>query len=589
MIVEMCKYGLLVHSDDHENLLVKLQGFGALHIVKRKHSFKVEEVEELYNEKKQLVELLSHLSKRKISNTDNDAKSCSIEHMYDLLEKEKDINKRIDFCNKAIERYDGWDDFDYMKLEVIQDNNYDVLFYKCSVKDFNKLWLQAENVFVVNKTSHHIYFVCIEGKGMESPIPISPVDLPDNSKSYFLQLLNSLKEEKSQVVLEIDCNTVSLLETLEKRITEITSKTAFLKVKNYDFRGYAEGCFFLLQFWLPQHMSSELETLLNENDILFYEDEKDNDYPILLKNNAFSRLFEPIGQLFMLPKHTELDLTPLFAPFFILLFGFCIGDAGYGMILFVLAFIIQFRVKTQMKKLLRLVQVLALGSVVFGFFSGTVMGVSFTDYNIIEPLSDLVFNSTELFQLSLWVGLVQIIFGMLINTINFIIQGRKQEAVSIISWIILIITAIIFNSFELKIEGVDVLEKAIYGTAVAGIILFSVPLKKVSMRVGAGVWAFYTTVTGIFGDLLSYIRLFALGTASAILGLVINQMAMQFGQIDYVGPVLMILILLVGHSVNVFLATLGAFVHSMRLTFVEFYKNAGFQGGGVAYKPFSKD
>jgi V/A-type H+-transporting ATPase subunit I len=94
-------------------------------------------------------------------------------------------------------------------------------------------------------------------------------------------------------------------------------------------------------------------------------------------------------------------------------------------------------------------------------------------------------------------------------------------------------------------------------------------------------------VTGIFGDLLSYIRLFALGTSGAILGLVIDKIALQFLGIAYAGPVLFVIFLLIGHTLVLLLSVLGAFVHPLRLTFVEFYKNSGFAGGGKGYKPFS--
>jgi V/A-type H+-transporting ATPase subunit I len=94
-------------------------------------------------------------------------------------------------------------------------------------------------------------------------------------------------------------------------------------------------------------------------------------------------------------------------------------------------------------------------------------------------------------------------------------------------------------------------------------------------------------VTGVFQDILSYIRLFALGISSAVLGFVFNDISSQLLGVPYVGWLLFIILLLFGHSINLFLASLGAFIHPMRLTFVEFYKNAGFSGGGKEYKPFS--
>jgi V/A-type H+-transporting ATPase subunit I len=103
-----------------------------------------------------------------------------------------------------------------------------------------------------------------------------------------------------------------------------------------------------------------------------------------------------------------------------------------------------------------------------------------------------------------------------------------------------------------------------------------------------GLWELYG-ITGFFGDLLSYIRLFALGISSAILGFVINNIAGQFREgFGWAGIPLFVVFMVVGHTANLLIAALGAFVHPMRLTFVEFYKNAGFAGGGKPYKPLSK-
>jgi V/A-type H+/Na+-transporting ATPase subunit I len=106
---------------------------------------------------------------------------------------------------------------------------------------------------------------------------------------------------------------------------------------------------------------------------------------------------------------------------------------------------------------------------------------------------------------------------------------------------------------------------------------------------GLGLWNTYNMATGLLGDLLSYIRLFALGISSAILGFVFNSLAVSMsGSIPVVSAIVMVIILVFGHSINLFMSGLGAFVHPMRLTFVEFYKNAGFTGGGKKYNPFRK-
>ena len=120
------------------------------------------------------------------------------------------------------------------------------------------------------------------------------------------------------------------------------------------------------------------------------------------------------------------------------------------------------------------------------------------------------------------------------------------------------------------------------------ILLFNDPKANLIIRILKGMWQLYD-ITGLFGDVLSYIRLFALGVSGGILGLVINSIAGEFLGIPYIGWLIWIVFLIIGHTGNILLSGLGSFVHPMRLTFVEFYKNSGWTGGGKEYKPFKKN
>ena len=137
-------------------------------------------------------------------------------------------------------------------------------------------------------------------------------------------------------------------------------------------------------------------------------------------------------------------------------------------------------------------------------------------------------------------------------------------------------------------KNILIIKKGVYIGSALLVLLYTEPEAKIHMRLAGGLWNFYSTITGIFGDLLSYIRLFALVLSSSILGLVVNKMAVAFGEIRLIGPILFILIIVFGHLGNLAISSLGSFVHPLRLTLVEFYKNAGFTGGGKKYNPFSK-
>ncbi|MCD8480506.1 MAG: hypothetical protein LRZ88_09995 [Candidatus Cloacimonetes bacterium] len=120
------------------------------------------------------------------------------------------------------------------------------------------------------------------------------------------------------------------------------------------------------------------------------------------------------------------------------------------------------------------------------------------------------------------------------------------------------------------------------------ILLFNQPGKNPIINILGGLWVLYNMITGFFGDILSYIRLFALGVSSAILGFVINSIGSQMLGIPIAGPVIFVLFMIFGHALNLALGGLSGFVHPLRLTFVEFFKNAEFEGPGMEYKPLSK-
>jgi V/A-type H+-transporting ATPase subunit I len=192
-------------------------------------------------------------------------------------------------------------------------------------------------------------------------------------------------------------------------------------------------------------------------------------------------------------------------------------------------------------------------------------------------------NDKELFYLALAIGLVQILFGLGIQAYAKIRQFGFQYSLSTIG--IIIGTMAVIDLTIIKVLG----EISIYIVYLSLflVIFWSDPKLGFVGRLGKGIWDLYGIVTGIFGDVLSYIRLFALGASSGILGFVINSISLPLlHSIPVLGPILFVIVMIIGHGANLALAGLGSFVHPMRLTFVEFYKNAGFAGGGKAYKPF---
>jgi V/A-type H+-transporting ATPase subunit I len=199
-------------------------------------------------------------------------------------------------------------------------------------------------------------------------------------------------------------------------------------------------------------------------------------------------------------------------------------------------------------------------------------------------------DSISMFYFALIIGGMQILFGFFIKIFNITKRRGFKYALSSLGWFIFLVSVIVYAvGGKLGFLDLDVIRYGLYiMMGIAGILIFvfNNPDKNIFIRLGGGIWDSYGVVTGLFGDVLSYIRLFALGISSAILGFVFNDISLQFLNIPYIGWLFFLILLLVGHSINLFLATLGGIIHPMRLTFVEFYKNAGFQGGGKKYEPF---
>jgi V/A-type H+-transporting ATPase subunit I len=275
-------------------------------------------------------------------------------------------------------------------------------------------------------------------------------------------------------------------------------------------------------------------------------------------------------------------------------FGFALGDAGYGLLILVACTFAK-RKMPGMKDILSLAQWLGLATLIFGILTGTVFGISLIEAKIpaLENFKKYMIDTDKMFRLAIILGVVQIIFGMFVKVFNIRKQLGFAYSLPTIGWLLLLLGSIIL--FGLKKAGLVagssalVTQYVILGVAGILILFLNNPRRNILMNFLSGLWDTYGMATGLLGDLLSYIRLFALGVSTAILGSVFNQLALNMKpDIIIVGELVMILILLVGHGITLFMASLGAFVHPIRLTFVEFYKNAGFTGGGKPYTPFEQ-
>lgn len=323
--------------------------------------------------------------------------------------------------------------------------------------------------------------------------------------------------------------------------------------------------------------------------------------PTVIENRGLVRPFEFITRLYGVPSHKDLDPTPFLSFFFFMFFGLSLSDFGYGVTLMALTgfALIRYKVPPGMRSLLT--------TLFFGGFGAAVVGAIYGGYfgvpaDVISPLLaalqlfDPIGNPMPVFYLALAIGVVQIMFGIILDIArmaknNDLINGLLDNVPWLLMFLVLI--AFVIAQVDILPEAAASLIKSTWTMfAIGAAILISITKARLGKGIVdmllKGVLALYGGVN-YFSDVLSYSRLLALGLATSALGFSVNLIAdIVGGEGLGIGTVFAVLVLLAGHTLNITLSTLGAFIHSSRLQYVEFFGKF-LTGTGKPLVPFARD
>ncbi len=364
---------------------------------------------------------------------------------------------------------------------------------------------------------------------------------------------------------------------------------------------------FLILGWIKERDTKRVEKIVKKFDSATYivsEPGSEDNPPTFIDNKKSIKPFELLTKLYGLPNLKEVDPTPLLTPFFAVFFGLCLTDAGYGISLIILSLLL-------MKKLgkMQFLVVLLYGgitSILAGAMTGSWFGDLFTSLPV--PflhklrnsllLFDPMVNPMPFFYLSLALGLIQVELGLLVGFYKRVKNGEFIDGLSNeLSWffmLLFVIIAYLISSRTGKSFGDVLFHNGIMGYLMAVFIFAPIALivflsggtsGKFVVRVIKGLYNLYG-VTGYVGDLLSYVRLMALGMVTAGIAMSINIVAKLVLPVPYIGIILAILIFIGGHLFSIIINVMGAFVHSLRLQYVEFFTKF-YDNGGYEFKPFS--
>ncbi len=359
----------------------------------------------------------------------------------------------------------------------------------------------------------------------------------------------------------------------------------FLRTEKVEWiRGYVpaekeEAFRKILDETLPEGYHLEMEDATVE----------DPQVPIALKNNKFVDSFASITSMYTLPTYGEIDPTPFFAPFYWVFFGMMAADIAYGAIVLVATLIVLkfFKLQPSMRKFVRFFSYLSVSMIIWGFVYGSFFG----DLVPLPALFDTQKDFIPMLVLSIAFGAVHLFFGLGLNGYMLLRQGDWQGAIfDVLFWYMAVIGASVFGIGALMglPPLVATISKWVMIAGMVGIVLTGGrEAGSFGGKLAMGVYSLYN-ITGYVGDFVSYSRLMALGLAGGFIGLAVNLIVRMLAGAGIIGLVAGAVVFVVFHLFNVFLSMLSAYVHTSRLTYVEFFGKF-YEGGGIPFRPFVKE
>lgn len=578
MITQMKKYTFLVFHRDYEPFLTQLRDLGVVHITQKAAG--------LIEDDEQLQAALQH--------EDELRRLLKQGAPDELIAERNEVNERIAAAQEAAKQAAVWGDFDAARIAALKEAGYTLHFYECASKAFQEEW-----GIKVNEVGSKTYFIALES--VEDAIEIPA---PQKSEAQWLQEVENLKALLADVDARIVAWQKENLDDIKAQLVEARQQIDWKRV-TLSTDKLVEGALCLFEGFCPIDKEAELNAMLAESQVYYEETTptKEDNTPIELKNNFYTRLFEPITRLYSLPNYAELDPTPFFAPFFMLFFGLCLGDGGYGLVILLAGLAVIFKAP-KLKEWGWLGVFMGFTTMVVGILTGMFFGINLEVVAVLAPIKQYFITETNatvhvmggsyhpMMVFAILIGVFQILFAMGFKVVKIALRDGFKYAAYDCAWLVALVTLIVWAIFAGSLSTIGLYSiYAILGLCALFIMFYSNPDRKVLLlNIGGGLWGTYNMISGLLGDILSYIRLFALGLAGGILGNVFNALALQAGGAcpSWIGWLPTLLILVFGHSLNFALCLISSVVHPMRLTFVEFYKNAGFEGGGKEYKPFKK-
>ena len=598
MIVRMKKVNILVQAKDAQLAVSRLRGLGVLHV---EHAVQPKEKDTLAVKEgiAAVTEAVNILSARpaKAARRQLQDYKASARHIIDSHKRFTQLDEYARRVSNSISQWQAWGDFDPRSVHSLSEKGINVQLYQVPRDQLkNKLGTLCGGINAKNNTApagcpHQLVKVVSIIKGIANVVvisrekidaPFKPLALPKTGLKDMRQRLSENAQIMKLIDRDLQAHTAyigSFLEIRQSLEKELEFYQAVSGMGRVNEIAYITG-------YVPVDMSQALVAAARADKwaITISDPAEGDNVPTLIRNPKWVSIISPVFKVLeIVPGYKELDISLWFLVFLSVFFGILIGDAGYGLVFFFLtAFAsVKFKDAPQTRPLFTLFYLLSLSAFIWGVLSGTFFGQEWLP-EFVQPVLPALRSDSNVQAICFFIGAIHLSIA---HAWRAITKAPSLVALADMGWV-----SILWGSFFLAktlVLGEPFPEqcKWLFIIGTCAVILFSSPHRNILKAVAGGLGSFLLSFVNCFTDVVSYIRLFAVGLATIAVADSFNKMALSVGFGTVASGVITALILILGHTLNILLGPMSVLVHGVRLNVLEFCGHADVKWSGTEYKP----
>ncbi|MFA5156518.1 MAG: hypothetical protein WC532_03910 [Candidatus Omnitrophota bacterium] len=505
-------------------------------------------------------------------------------HVVDLWKRYGHLGDFSNTLKHQINEWRKWGDFDLQRLQELQQKGIYLKFYQVPIRQLKEFPREVviEQVFVTGGLAH-----CVAISTNKFEVPFKEVSLPKLSLSGMLAKLEE-DEKTMQAIKNEICLAVSyvpeLLEVKKKLEKEIEFQQALAGMGESRAVVYLTG-------YIPRECEGKIlaEAKIKKWGILISDPQEDDNVPVLIRNPRWVSIISPVFRMLeIVPGYREMDISRLFLVFFGIFFGMLIGDSGYGLIYAAVTFWAQrkFGKKVSNKAMFFLFYVLSFCAIIWGLLTGTFFGQAWLLKAGYRPLIPALNDVKNIQAFCFFLGALHL---TLAHSWQAAIKFPSLKALADIGWVCILWTAYFLANALILGDAFPGFGKWLVSCGISLVVLFTSPQKNLLKTIGSGLGTLALSLMNNFTDVVSYVRLFAVGLAGVAIADTFNSMAGGVVSANFFSLLLAGVIILAGHLLNLLLGPMSVLVHGVRLNVLEFSSHAGVSWSGTAYKPLKQD